>query len=376
MLFFALTRSFCSKFVQTRNGSGENDFPDRDENLVARLRVFEEWAQKNEFHLQIHGDVNVIIPIYPYRDPQTHVYNRYFWRKSGINGDEIGAVKRVRQYLETPHGKNIGHSRVCMPDEPSNAIEDYSICSELLYYKIIQLVWPQATNFIDVGCNRGFLSAAFLTLWGGNRLGLSPLDLNRALNSPPQAFVSPTPHGVCRTGLNRAYPLHCPGNTTQQQNGRCNRAKTDIRVVSFDGSSNTVEKVVGVINRHFSRRSGHAYDIPSMWQYFHRAVADTKGTAMFSINDENGGAYEGAGIIGKGHGGNGSFERVTQTTIDSFLREEDSLLRGQRVDVLKIDAEGNDLLVCIYIMLCNTVRVCWLLLSVGYYCHSYVWWLS
>eukprot|EP00596_Hydrurales_sp_CCMP1899_P004270 CAMPEP_0119046616 /NCGR_PEP_ID=MMETSP1177-20130426/47807_1 /TAXON_ID=2985 /ORGANISM="Ochromonas sp, Strain CCMP1899" /LENGTH=238 /DNA_ID=CAMNT_0007020017 /DNA_START=25 /DNA_END=737 /DNA_ORIENTATION=- len=41
------------------------------------------------------------------------------------------------------------------------------ICSEIEWYKVVQLAWPEAKTFIDVGANKGYLGSLFLSLWGG-----------------------------------------------------------------------------------------------------------------------------------------------------------------------------------------------------------------
>lgn len=48
------------------------------------------------------------------------------------------------------------------------------ICSEVEWYKVVQLAWPGATSFLDVGANKGYLGSLFAGLWGGGGLGISP----------------------------------------------------------------------------------------------------------------------------------------------------------------------------------------------------------
>ena len=341
--------------------------------ITTRLRVLEEWLHQHSTYFKFYGNVSVVVPLYPYTSPRVLMYDHYAWSSGGISKQEIEAVSRVRNYFETIRGQ-AGKSRICLPEDTVKVVEDYSICSELLYFKIIQLVWPEATNFIDIGSNKGFLSATFLSLWGGNGLGITPLALARALYTPPQTFVSPAPFGVCRTGLNRGYPLHCPDKSSRQMNGYCAFAKEDIRVVSIDGSRKVVTNMSDIVLRSFSGSgTGSVHDIPSMWQHFQFAMADKKGMAAFRVHTEDS-AYEGSGIVGEGgkvRGGGGGtmrIESVPQTTLDAFLKEEESVLKGQRVDILKIDAEGRDLqVVCAGHAVIYLCLLCLIHLDMSYY---------
>ena len=53
------------------------------------------------------------------------------------------------------------------------------ICSEVEWYKVIQLAFPEATTFVDIGANKGYLGSLFLGLWGGAGLGVSPKKVDR-----------------------------------------------------------------------------------------------------------------------------------------------------------------------------------------------------
>ena len=39
------------------------------------------------------------------------------------------------------------------------------------------MAWPDATKFIDIGANKGYLGSLFLSLWGGGGLGVNPAVL-------------------------------------------------------------------------------------------------------------------------------------------------------------------------------------------------------
>jgi hypothetical protein len=111
------------------------------------------------------------------------------------------------------------------------------ICSEIEWYKVVQLAWPSARNFIDVGGNKGYLGSLFLSLWGGNGFQLAPVDVLNAATRLESWKGSRNPAGYCQDGHSRGIPLYCPADARDQKTGKCNVANADLRVTSFDGSS-------------------------------------------------------------------------------------------------------------------------------------------
>ena len=321
--------------------------------VINRFKEVEAWAEAHPDSMTIKGSIDFRVPSYPQSFPVKIQADKLAWLEGGINMKEIEFAKIVRQYLETIDPKEVGVSRTCTAKETSvlkeksQNIMDSDICSELLYYKILQVVWPVATNFIDIGCNRGFLASSFLSLWGGNNLHISPLDLNRAIQKANAFPTNPHPHGVCKTGLNRGYPLYCPGGN-REETGHCDHLNKDIRVVGIDGSTNTVAKVSKIIETDFGAAAGlRDVAISELFQYKHKAMSNTSGTAVFTIKDQG---DEGSRIIKIGVPKKGripKYEVVPKVTVDDFLLNEESFFRGQTVDVLKIDAEDSDLEVCV-----------------------------
>jgi hypothetical protein len=58
--------------------------------------------------------------------------------------------------------------------EVISTVIKFDICSEIEWYKVIHLAWPEATTFLDIGANKGYLGSLFVGLWGGGGLGISP----------------------------------------------------------------------------------------------------------------------------------------------------------------------------------------------------------
>lgn len=112
------------------------------------------------------------------------------------------------------------------------------ICSEIEWYKLVQLTWPEARNFVDVGANKGYLGSLFLALWGGNGFQLAPIDVLNAATRLQSWKDSRNPAGYCQDGHSRGIPLHCPAvDARDRKTGKCGVANADVRVTSFDGSS-------------------------------------------------------------------------------------------------------------------------------------------
>jgi len=69
---------------------------------------------------------------------------------------------------------------------------------------VVQLAWPEADTFIDIGANKGYLGALFLSLWGGGGLGVTPARLYEtttklktwAGSKVGQPWAPPHHHGV------------------------------------------------------------------------------------------------------------------------------------------------------------------------------------
>ena len=223
------------------------------------------------------------------------------------------------------------------------------ICSEVEWYKLVQLAMPEAQTFFDVGANKGYLGTLFLTLWGGGQLNASPAELFSITKKIGSWKGSRNPAGYCRDGLNYAIHMHCPDNINRiERNGKCDFYNPNVKVYSFDGSSYLMRTLNDIINTQFF------YDaVPDsapkrkMWKYMNYAVSDTVGVARFTKQDkEKNAGFEGGSIQAAGQGKidkvndaiAANTEEVPMTSIDAYVEANNITA----LNVLKIDTEGND----------------------------------
>ncbi len=209
------------------------------------------------------------------------------------------------------------------------------ICSEVEWYKLAQFTYPDAKTMLDVGGNKGYLGSLFLALWGGGGHGLTPAGLLQKTANENTWVGSRNPAGYCKDGYNHGVPYYCPPEH-RQPNGQCMNKRDGVTVTSFDGSGYLVK----TLNKLITTFEGASEEVRrgSVWKYLHHAVSDTEGIAHFWAgpkNKESNAGFEG----GKLRGGEGAdTEEVQMITVDAYAQKAG--LPG--VDILKIDAEGND----------------------------------
>jgi hypothetical protein len=229
------------------------------------------------------------------------------------------------------------------------------ICSEIEWYKLAQLTKPDARTAVDVGGNKGYLASLFLSLWGGGGYGISPSFVYSTAQATGMWEGSRNPAGYCRDGFNDGYPLYCPANQRSDL-GKCNVRNDGFTVRSFDGSSYLASTINEMLH---TKASDPLVKAGKVWQYHHRAVSDTEGTARFTKQSKDAKVQQGPGFEGgklqKNTASETDTEVVQLITIDTFLSAEASKEgktypaasaagSGDRfhVDIIKVDAEGND----------------------------------
>jgi FkbM family methyltransferase len=296
-----------------------------------------------------------------------------------IANADIHILFKIKQflshYLSSPANKKslyqlFANGYECTPlhagqQELISKFINMDICSEIEWYKLVQLTFPEAKTIFDVGGNKGYLGSLFLSLWGGNGLKTSPLELYQLAQSLNTWKNSRNPGGYCRDGFNQAIPLYCPDNAKNRdpKTGKCNIINEDVKVRSFDGSSYLRNTITNFIENHLfplkDKKSGEPIEInkarQDMWKYFHHAVSNKEGTARFTKqSSEKNAGFEGGSIktsvqtatdskpLTKLEKDAASFldetEEVKVITIDTYLSQN----HMNRVDMLKIDTEGND----------------------------------
>jgi FkbM family methyltransferase len=213
------------------------------------------------------------------------------------------------------------------------------ICSEVEWYKLAQLSWPEVKNVFDVGGNKGYLGSLFLTLWGGGGLSSSPADVFAHATRLGTWKGSRNPAGYCRDGHNFAIQSYCPDDRYRDEGtGKCMMIDLGVRVFSFDGSSYLTSAINGIMtNQLFPDVTAGFESRRQMWTYSNFAVSNSVGTARFTKQSkEKNAGFEGGGI--RPDAPDGETEEVPMTTVDTLVKQ----LGISKLDLLKIDTEGND----------------------------------
>jgi FkbM family methyltransferase len=313
-------------------------------------------------------------------------------KNRGITQDEVIMMQQIVRRLtndtisNTFNVNTFTHGQFCTHHQRkvqavASKHAGMTICSEESAYKIAHLGFPKARTFIDVGCNKGYTSALIAGLWQGHSSGLSPYLLFLKYEELKVFQSALSPAGYCRTGLDRAYPLHCPavipsttttttatttGNdkakatVNRHQDGQCDvqlqHPDASISIYAIDGSSTVANTLRNTLQQMTPlNKTTLANNI----QVFHLAMSDKTGTVKFlTIEEDSASGFEGGSIIGKRkllsaavnknrhhhHHHQQDKKRlseiVTMTTLNSFTTKHHI---QNKVDFIKIDAEGHDL---------------------------------
>lgn len=217
------------------------------------------------------------------------------------------------------------------------------ICSEVEWYKFLHLAWPEASTFMDVGANKGYLGSLFLTLWGGSGLQASPAQLYEVATKMEAWKTSRNPKGYCKDGDHYGVSMFCPtGMKRDDKTGHCSAFNPDTRVFSLDGSSYLTQTLTSIIHHFppYRHADGKLYRASDMWRYQNFAVSDVQGTARFTKQTkERNPGFEGGSIRSTSANVLGpEEEEVPMVFVDYFIEKNNIT----KVDLLKIDTEGND----------------------------------
>jgi hypothetical protein len=174
------------------------------------------------------------------------------------------------------------------------------ICSQGEWYKTLQLAWPEARRFVDVGANKGYISALLLTLWGGHAFGSAPVEVLAAATRV-NAWKDAKMHaGFCGDGFSYGIPLHCPDPTRHRcpTTGKCNVAHQDVHVISLEGSSYLTGALKAIVQHELAPNAYNAAVLNgSLWEFANLAVSDSEGSARFTKQTQQRNAgYEGGFI--------------------------------------------------------------------------------
>lgn len=155
------------------------------------------------------------------------------------------------------------------------------ICSEIEWYKLLQLAWPEASSFMDIGANKGYLGSLFVALWGENKNDVTPAEVFDISKRAKTWATSRNPAGYCKDGYNHGIPLYCSSGKRDPRSGHCVDTSADraVRVVSVDGSSyltNTLNHVIATEFKDPAVKQG------SVWKYHNFAMSDKQGSVRFT----------------------------------------------------------------------------------------------
>lgn len=304
---------------------------------------------------------------------------KYNLRKNrGITPNEINMMQKVTKRLHNKtilyqfNDNYIRHGVMCTSTErhrQSIAVKyaTMGICTEESAYKIAHMGFPTAKVFVDIGCNKGYTTALIAGLWQGYSSGLAPYLLFKKYEETNVFQSALSPAGYCRTGLDRAFPLYCPVlaqreagaessrepvASNRHKDGQCDHQQSSvdsssaISVYAVDGSSAVANSFRSTLSQMSPfNTSALAMNI----QVSHLAMSHKEGVVRFTTIDESmASGYEGGGIVGrrmrnrmlKREEPKRGSEQVQMTTLNSFADKNNI---KNKIDFIKIDAEGHDL---------------------------------
>lgn len=284
-------------------------------------------------------------------------------QNSGINRVEVSLMRKLDANLGKLSADDVGIYKTghrCSIDERNTQVKSYNmtipaLCTEIEAYKITQLAWPDADRFIDIGVNRGFISALMISLWSENGYKISPFVLALYYLKHGLFKGNGNPYGACRTGLNRGYPLYCSSGL-REVDGECiqpNPYPSDYNkhmvLHAVDGSSFIIRilkhAIKNMLDHSHTLKKHHKqefkWNISDVWTVHHYAMSDRIGEVQFTHQNESSRpGYEGGRLY------NGAadvpVEVVDMTTVDLFVKQYNMT---DRVDILKIDAESAETMI-------------------------------
>jgi hypothetical protein len=211
-----------------------------------------------------------------------------------------------------------------------------SICDSHTPWKMAQMTMPDASVFIDVGCNRAYVTALIFALWSPGE-NFSPMALKEAMASDLAKKITHNGFNddtVCADGRKPAHPYICPGRIMDQTNPKCSYRRP-IQVFGFDGQLSHVQEQRTTIYSHFPNLNPNATQgsgkdmqssVKSSFEYIHAAMTDNVDSAdekgYFKLATDEGGSLVRAvnGTVPEG------VALVPIKTIDRFCEERGECL--------------------------------------------------
>lgn len=226
------------------------------------------------------------------------------WDKLAVA--DLHILRKLLKYLQNERDITLakvlkGHQCSVIQKSQQKSISEYitmDICSEIEWYKLAHLTFPEAKLIFDVGGNKGYLGSLFVGLWGGGGYKLNPAALFELSKSTGVWKGSRNPAGYCKDGLNYATPLTCYPNTVpvlaspnqdknklgkalgRDANGHCTQLDESVHIHSFDGSS-YLRSCVQSLTKTLSENNKQPKALQA-WTYHHNAMSDNVGTVRFT----------------------------------------------------------------------------------------------
>jgi hypothetical protein len=260
-------------------------------NLRSSIKSFLEWASQ-----QPASGAKSVLNWSRLANNEIHLMNVLGKFLKLVDERQSSAIFSGDVYKLATNGYQCSRLEAAQQKEISKTIH-MDICSEIEWYKVIQLCYPDASNFIDVGANKGYLGSLFVALWGMNTFGVSPAKVFEISTTLKSWETSRNPAGYCRDGYNHGIPLYCPDGRSTDTGECVNVPDKEMSVYSIDGSSYLTATLNDIIQTQFAHAKVSSGKV---WKYFNFAMSDRVGSIFFTKQSKTSNpGFEGkVGILG------------------------------------------------------------------------------
>lgn len=188
-----VTKPLTQKVVPVSNSASKALTPDDVENLTRKIKQFLVWVSGRD-----QAGVKSVLNWSRLANNEIHlmsVLSKFLERLLLNEHQNPGSIQALAQ-----KGYQCNAQEQDQQTEISKTIH-MDICSEIEWYKVIHLCWPEADSFLDVGANKGYLGSLFVALWGLNSFGITPAKIFEISTKLKTWESSRNPAGYCRDGL-------------------------------------------------------------------------------------------------------------------------------------------------------------------------------
>lgn len=219
----------------------------------------------------------------------------------------------------------------------------HSACPEAQWLPAVQRIFADEGRkdlvFFDVGCNKGYTTANFMTAFAPS-FDMSPAEVHSSIQAygRKQSMSLDRACGVCGDCNDKPPSQWTAGGEPFGVHVHCfEPSPASFKILQF------VKKTHGVASKRHPDGAGKGH----MWEQHNLAVYSESTTIYFNAScASHGKESEKCGIVPKDDPG---AIPVAAVTVDDFVKNGDSLMQaakrvdiGRYPDILKIDAEGFD----------------------------------